>query len=86
VVSADTTATRALLDEAFEAFERWVGPVSIRRQDQQRTKSAVLLYSRRIRLANGRFDQNCQPNSLNMPSRGTHFTPTPAHTSGILGF
>lgn len=44
------------------------------------------LYSGRIGLASERFDQNCQPSSLNMPIRGTHLTPKPAHTSGILGF
>lgn len=60
--------------------------MSLWQQDQQSTKSLPSsLYSRRIGLATESFDQNCQPSSLNMPSRGTHFTP-PAHTSGILGF
>ena len=72
---------------AFEAFELWVGPVSLRRQDRRRrTNPLPSLYSRGLLLANERFDQNCQLRSLNIPSKGTHFTPRPAHTSGILGF
>jgi hypothetical protein len=49
-------------------------------------QSAAFLHSRGLLLANERFDQNCQLRSLNIPSKGTHFTPRPAHTSGILGF
>jgi len=71
---------------ACEAFELRVGPVSLRRQDRRRTNPLPSLYSRGLLLANERFDQNCQLRSLNIPSKGTHFTPRPAHTSGILGF
>ena len=60
-----------------------VGPVSLQRQDRRRTNPLPSLYSRG--LPNERFDQNCQLRSLNIPSKGTHFTPRPAHTSGILG-
>jgi hypothetical protein len=47
---------------------------------------SAALYSRGLRLANELFDQNCQLSSLNIPSKGTHFTARPAHTSGIRGF
>src|SRR4029453_5218908 len=50
---------------AFEAFELWVGPVSLRRQDRRRrTNPLPCLDSRGLLLANERFDQNCQLSSL----------------------
>ena len=62
------------------------GPCSLRRQDRRRTNPLPSLYSPGLLLANERLDWNCQLSSLMIPSKGTHFTPRPAHTSGILGF
>jgi len=71
---------------AFEAFELRVGPVSLWRQGRPRTNPLSSLYFFDLPLANERFNWNCQPSSLNIPSKGTHCTPSPAHTSGIRGF
>ena len=82
-------SARGLWEPGFGAAEGdrvEVGSVAFHQQDQQRPNLLSSLWLRSNRPGNRSVDQNCQPSSLNMPSRGTHLTPTSAHTSGILGF
>jgi hypothetical protein len=72
---------------AFEAFELWVGPVSLRRQDRRRrTNPLPSLYSGGLLLANERFDQNCQLRSLNIPSKERTSPQGPRTRQGFLAF